>query len=128
MVGMRKSYNPEALADYVEHFGKRVLQDALNEATASYWNRRAEQFEAVGNARCDAIALACRRKATIVMLRDSGDDPLPVNPTPEVGVPALEPFRGVEQNTTAMVICPACGTHTSPWTCSCGQTRVGEAG
>jgi hypothetical protein len=31
---------------FVEHFRARVLQDALNEATASYWLRRARQFEA----------------------------------------------------------------------------------
>lgn len=34
------------LTEYVAHFRERVLQDALNEATASYWTRRAETFEA----------------------------------------------------------------------------------
>jgi len=33
------------VAEYVEHFRARVLQDALNEATAAYWLRRAEAFE-----------------------------------------------------------------------------------
>jgi len=33
------------LADCLDHFRARVLQDALNEATASYWLRRAEAFE-----------------------------------------------------------------------------------
>lgn len=36
-----------ALIEYVEHFQKRVVQDALAEATAAYWHRRANQFEAV---------------------------------------------------------------------------------
>jgi hypothetical protein len=50
---------------YVQHFRERVLQDALAEATAAYWLRRAAQFEAVGNARCDEIARACRNRATV---------------------------------------------------------------
>jgi len=33
------------LADCLDHFRARVLQDALNEATAAYWLRRAEAFE-----------------------------------------------------------------------------------
>lgn len=34
------------LAEYVEHFRARVLQDALTEALRSTWLRRAEAFEA----------------------------------------------------------------------------------
>ncbi len=59
------------LSAAIEHFRARVLQDALAEATAAYWNRRAETFAAVGNARCDEIALACRRHATLVPLDDA---------------------------------------------------------
>ena len=33
-------------ADYLEHFGRRVLQDALSEATADYWRRRANDLRA----------------------------------------------------------------------------------
>jgi len=32
--------------DYLEHFGRRVLLDALNEASATYWRRRAEALRA----------------------------------------------------------------------------------
>jgi hypothetical protein len=32
------------LEEYVEHFRGRVVQDALAEATAVYWRRRAEAF------------------------------------------------------------------------------------
>lgn len=32
------------LDEYVEHFRYRVLQDALNEATAAHWRRRADMF------------------------------------------------------------------------------------
>ena len=39
---------PGALADEVDHFRRRVLQDALNEATAAFWLRRAADFERVG--------------------------------------------------------------------------------
>ena len=31
---------------YLEHFGRRVLLDALNEASATYWRRRAEALRA----------------------------------------------------------------------------------
>lgn len=32
-------------ADMVAHFQLRVIQDAINEATADYWDRRASQLE-----------------------------------------------------------------------------------
>lgn len=48
-----------------EQFAHRLLQDAFTEATAAYWLRRAETFAAVGNARCDEIARACRNRATL---------------------------------------------------------------
>lgn len=69
--------------DYVEHFRARILQDALNEATSSYWIRRAEQFEGArprlgeyyGTQSVDQlrtkwlelteIATACRNAATL---------------------------------------------------------------
>jgi len=53
------------LAEYVAHFQARVVQDALTEATSAYWIRRARQFEAVGNDRCDEVALACRARASV---------------------------------------------------------------
>ncbi|HET7386140.1 MAG TPA: hypothetical protein VFJ19_05670 [Nocardioidaceae bacterium] len=56
------------LAAYTEHFRARVLQDALNEATPRYWRRRAEQFAAVGNARCDEVARACRNHAEFLTM------------------------------------------------------------
>ncbi len=52
-------------AAHVENFTRRVMQDALAEATAAYWLRRADTFAAVGTPRCDEIALACRRRATL---------------------------------------------------------------
>lgn len=88
------------LTEYVEHFRVRVLQDALAEATASYWLRRSRQFAAVGNARCQEIAQACRNAARVALIQD-----VEVGPDP--------------------IICRVCGTPTSPWTCSCGATRVG---
>lgn len=57
--------HPALIEDYLEQFGKRLLQDALNEATSRYWLRRAEQFDAVGTANCDEIAKACRNRARL---------------------------------------------------------------
>jgi hypothetical protein len=72
------------LAEHVEHFRARVLQDALTEALPSYWAMRAEQFQAAaprpgdfnGNATpeelqarlvdCLITAAACRRHAELL--------------------------------------------------------------
>jgi hypothetical protein len=68
----------------LDHFRARVLQDALTEATAQYWLRRAQQFEAAApkpddyrgqatdeqltNAwvQCITAAVACRRHAELI--------------------------------------------------------------
>ena len=92
------------LEEYAENFRRRVLQDALNEATAGYWTKRAETFDAVGNASSDEIARACRNRATMAL------------PTKRTSCCSAEP----EPST-----CPLCGTRPSPWTCSCGHTRTG---
>lgn len=75
------------LSAYVEHFRARVLQDALNEATSSYWLRRADQFTAAmprpgefnGQRTGDqlnekvveltAIVQACRVRASVSLLQ-----------------------------------------------------------
>lgn len=74
--------------EYVEHFHRRVLQDALNQATRTYWLRRAEQFEDAkprlddyhGNATraelsrqwnlAHETAEACRRRAEAALFQD----------------------------------------------------------
>lgn len=80
---------------YLDHFRARVLQDALNEATAEYWHRRADALEKARSrpndylgtrtttqerrARDDglaAAATACRRRASLT--------PLPAAPDPDV--------------------------------------------
>lgn len=73
------------------HFGTRILRDAMNEATSAYWLRRAEQFEAARpqpgdrlgtngrrgaaeiDARCAAMARACRAKAAALRLSTDDD-------------------------------------------------------
>jgi hypothetical protein len=68
----------------LDHFAARVLQDALTEATAGYWERRAQQFEDAapcedddhGRAshdeldaaweRCQDIAQACKLHAALL--------------------------------------------------------------
>ena len=72
------------LDDHLDHFGYRLLRDAMNEATAGYWLRRAEDFErarprpgdyagqatevdiARRDARLREAAQACRAKAAAV--------------------------------------------------------------
>lgn len=51
---------------YVDHFRRRVMQDALVEALPEYWRRRADTFDLVGNNRCDEIATACRHHADLI--------------------------------------------------------------
>jgi hypothetical protein len=69
----------------IDHFRARILQDALTEATAQYWLRRAGQFEAAapqptdynGHAteeelakawvQCQTAAITCRRHAELIM-------------------------------------------------------------
>ncbi len=73
-----------SVVTYAEHFARRVLLDAINEATADYWRRRAEALRGarhrVGDylppgrlqaararwAELTAIADACEAKATFV--------------------------------------------------------------
>jgi len=77
----------------LDHFRARILQDALTEATADYWEQRARAFEAAapklgeyhGSAtreelneawtRCHATADACRRHAELI----SGEYPEPIS-------------------------------------------------
>jgi hypothetical protein len=69
----------------LDHFRARFLQDALTEATAQYWLRRAEQLDAAapqpgdynGHAsqeqlaeawvQCKTAAIACRWHAELIM-------------------------------------------------------------
>lgn len=62
--------NLVGLDEYVQHFRLRVLQDAMLEATAVYWLRRARAFEDVGTATCDEIATACRNRAALSLGRE----------------------------------------------------------
>lgn len=57
---------PFAVGDYMEQFVKRMLEDAMANASAARWRRRADQFAAVGTAQCDEIALACRNHASLL--------------------------------------------------------------
>lgn len=66
--GWRPISDDDHLHTYVTHFFRRVLQDAWIEATAAYWLRRAEIFDAVGTPACDEIAQACRNRATLADL------------------------------------------------------------
>ena len=78
---------------YVEHFRSRVLQDALTEASAVYWRRRAEHLEAArhrpgidfpGRASTEELrarwvalteaASACRARADVALIDDATAD------------------------------------------------------
>lgn len=76
----------------IDHFVARLLQDALAEATASYWRKRAEDFERAGSrpgdytgeasadeiARRDewltSVAQACRSRAEFALVPDDAID------------------------------------------------------
>lgn len=60
------------LDEHLHHFARRLIQDALQEATAAYWERRADTFATVGTPDADQTALACRRHAWL--LRNTGLD------------------------------------------------------
>lgn len=64
----------DELREHLEHFRLRVLQDAVIEGTRLYWLRRANQFAAVGNARADEIARACRNAAALAPIQ--AEDPV----------------------------------------------------
>ena len=51
-----------ALARHVEHFRARVVQDALAEADAAYWLRRADAFDAARPRRGDFHGRASRQE------------------------------------------------------------------
>lgn len=88
-----------SLAENVEHFRWRVVQDALCEATAAYWRRRAELLEwampkpgeYIGEATRDELnarwcrlrqeAEACRNRARVAEL---GGEPWGLEPTRRV--------------------------------------------
>lgn len=55
-----------SIVDHLDQIVLRIIQGAIDEAKPQHWLRRADTFAAVGNARCDADALACRRHARIL--------------------------------------------------------------
>lgn len=55
---------PEIEVD-LEHFARRVIEDALTQASAAYWERRAETFDWVGP-HCAEVAKACRNHAEAI--------------------------------------------------------------
>ncbi len=80
------------LVEHLEQVQRRVLQDALAEATSAYWCRRADQFEwarptlddFAGNAtdtqrrakwhELAAVARACRARASIALIQGNDID------------------------------------------------------
>lgn len=52
----------------VEAFIRRALLECLQDADPIFWDRRANDFAAVGNERCDVIAEACRNKAAFLRM------------------------------------------------------------
>lgn len=76
--------NLPTLIDHLDHFQRRVVQEAMKDATAAYWNRRAATFEAARprpgdysgratrqqiaeqDARLAALARACSARADLL--------------------------------------------------------------
>lgn len=79
-----------ATVEHLDHFQRRVIQDALADATQLYWLRRAQQFEdarprsgdymgratrqdvAERDARLKEAAEACRARAAANVLDETG--------------------------------------------------------
>lgn len=91
--------------DRLQH---EVVREAVQRASVEHYIRRADELAAVGTARCTAMAQACRNRALLVHAEQHHDG--------DVLAALREGFS---------VTCPTCQTPTSPWTCSCGQTRIG---
>lgn len=78
-----------ALVDHVDHFQRRVLNEALLDASATYWRRRAAMFEWARprptdypgratpaerrerDARLAALAQACRNRAEVSIIGEA---------------------------------------------------------
>jgi len=85
----------------LEQLLQRWLEDVMTEAEPLYWLRRADELSRIGTEWGDEAAQACRSKAAFLQAERTGTLLPPV------------------------VTCPTCNTPTSPWSCSCGQTRIG---
>lgn len=57
-----------------DSFARRLILECLQESSALWWERRAVQFERVGNERCDEVADACRNKALFLRRYGNTDD------------------------------------------------------
>lgn len=82
------------LVDYIDHFSHRLMQDALAEATAEYWRRRAQQFAEVGTPACDEISKACWARSHVALL---GGEDLVVGDGEDQVVDHLGADRGVQR-------------------------------
>lgn len=111
------------IVDFVDHFQRRVLVDALNEATAVYWRKRAETFEA---ARPRPGEFRGRATPDETRQRDQRLAQLAANCRLCAELALTEGVRATD--IPPVIWCGTCRTPTSPWSCSCGATRVGEAG
>ena len=76
-----------------DHFRERVAQDAIAEATAEYWERRAKAFRAVGTEKADEIAQSCVNRAALERAEwaehDAGRNPMRRLRHPHVAVELL---------------------------------------
>jgi hypothetical protein len=57
-----------ALVADVEHFRRRLIVDCCLEMTSAYWEKRAQDFEAVGTPTAAETAQACRNRARVAQL------------------------------------------------------------
>lgn len=80
----------QAPVDHIDHFQRRVMQDALLDGTAVYWRRRADTFEwarprpgdYLGRATADEVAArdarlaeaaeACRKRGAVALVDEWG--------------------------------------------------------
>ena len=57
----------------IDRLATSMVLDILLNAQESYWLKRADDFSEVGTPACDAIARACRHKATLCREESEGE-------------------------------------------------------
>lgn len=97
----------EAYATGYEHGIAEGRRQAEAEDAAA-WARMRETIHAAGKGDAADFAKVCERRGE----HDRAER-----------IRQLWTERGIGQPALSVIFCPLCHTHTSPWSCSCGQTR-----
>lgn len=76
------SYASSSLAEHLDRYAQHVISQCFTDALVTYWERRGDEFDQIGNAaaeasdvaqRCFETAQACRHKASVVRMYGDPD-------------------------------------------------------